>query len=376
SPGETAPTWTELEWRIAEAVSAMHGVSSLLGSVLRWQGPARWQRFLDEQRNHTLSRHQRVAALLRDIDTQARREGVAVTALKGAALHALGVYRAGERPMADVDLLVRGPDLERAARVLEQVGYAYSCTWWKHEAFVPRDAPAVAGFGEHAANPIKIDLHVRIFERLPVVEADITETVLGSRAEPGLNGYPTRAAMMAHLLLHAAGNMRARSLRMIQLHDIAGLAAHMSADDWNAVAPDPAQWWALPPLEFAARHYPRVIPPDVLATFARACPRHLRRACRQQALTDVSLSNPWIEAFPGIEWSPTPMDRVRYVVSRVWPDREMLTGRENLAQSHPWMEEHAWTRMPQWRRVLRWVRSRPARVETMHPVAAVLRGLR
>jgi Uncharacterised nucleotidyltransferase len=301
---------------------------------------------------------------------------VAITALKGAALHALGVYRAGERPMADVDLLVRSSGLEPAARVLRQMGYVNSSTSWKHEIFMPREAHAVTGFGENAANPIRIDLHVRIFERLTVAEPDITQKVLGSRPEPGLNGYPTNAALMMHLLLHAAGNMRTRTLRMIQLHDIAGLAARMNADDWDALTRETAQWWRLPPLELAARHYPGVIPPDVLANLARACAHHLRRVCRRQTLTDVSLSNLWIEAFPGIEWSPTRTDRVRYVVSRVWPDRETLDSRQSPAQAqhHPWMTGNPWTSLPQWRRILRWVRSRPPRVETMFMVAAALRG--
>ena len=372
-PTQAAPAWTALEWRIAEAAAAMHGVSALLGEVLHWQGPARWQRFLQEERQQTSSRHERVMDLLRNLDTLARREGVAMTALKGVALHALGVYRAGQRPMADVDLLVSGSDRVAATRVLEQAGYAGCCSSWKHDMFAPREAQAIVGFGESAANPVTVDLHVRICERLPVVEVDITQQLLVSQPEPGLNGYPTIAALMTHLLLHAAGNMRWRSLRMIQLHDIVGLAARLSADDWDAVAAAPSQWWALPPLDLASRYFPQVIPPDVLARLERACPRWLRRACRRQALTDVSLSNLWIEAFPGIEWSPTVLERVRYVVNRIRPAREVLVGREDVVRAMPWMAESAWVHMPQWRRILHWARSRPPRYETWHSVAAALR---
>jgi hypothetical protein len=372
SPIATAPDWTDLEWRMAEAASAMHGVSALLGDVLRWQGPARWQRFLQEQRHQTLRRYERVMDLLRDLDTLARHEGVAMTTLKGVALHALGVYRAGERPMADVDLLVRGSDRAAATRVLEQAGYTVCCRAWKHDMFAPREAQAIVGFGENVANPVNVDLHVRIFERLPVVEVDITQQLLGAQPGPGLHDYPTIAALMTHLLLHAAGNMRFRSLRMIHLHDIARLAARLKADDWDAVVGVPSHWWALPPLELASRHFPQVIPPDVLARLERTCPRWLRRACRRQSLTDVSLSNPWIEAFPGIEWSPTSMARMRYVVNRIWPSREVLISRQD-PPALPWMAESAWMQMPQWRRMLHWARSRPPRYETWHSVAAALR---
>src|SRR5688572_23487651 len=100
-PSREAPAWSDFEWRIAEVASALHGVSALLARRLQWKGPPRWQRFLEEQRHQTQVRHERIVALLTQFDALARREGVAMTALKGVALHALGLYRAGERPMAD-----------------------------------------------------------------------------------------------------------------------------------------------------------------------------------------------------------------------------------------------------------------------------------
>jgi hypothetical protein len=36
---QRAPDWSDFEWKIARAVSAMHGVSPLLSKTLRWQGP-------------------------------------------------------------------------------------------------------------------------------------------------------------------------------------------------------------------------------------------------------------------------------------------------------------------------------------------------
>ncbi len=45
-PGEAAPDWSDFEWQLARAVAAMHGVSPLLATQLKWQGPPRWQPFL------------------------------------------------------------------------------------------------------------------------------------------------------------------------------------------------------------------------------------------------------------------------------------------------------------------------------------------
>ena len=374
SPSSAAPVWTDFEWRIAEAASAMHGVSALLARRLPWQGPPRWQHFLDGQRHQTRQRHERICAFVRQIDTLARHEGVALTALKGVALHALGLYRAGERPMADVDLLVRERDRAAAVRVLERAGHGLCCDVWKHGVYAPRDAAEVVGFAEHAGNPIKVDLHVHIRERLPLVEVEITRMLLDTPTA-GLSGYPSAGALMAHLLLHAAGNMAFRSLRLIHLHDIARLAARLEVADWDVVAGLESPWWALPPLELASRYCGHGAPATVLGRLERACPRHLRRAIARRSLTDVSLSNPWIEAFPGIEWSPTGLDGLRYAVQRVRPRRETLAAREDTVRATPWMAESQWTRMSQWRRIAHWVRSRPPRYETMHSVAAALREM-
>ena len=379
NPSSTAPPWTDFEWRIAEAASAMHGVSALLARRLRWQGPPRWRRFVEEQRQQTEVRHARICAFVQLIDTLARHEDVAMTALKGVALHALGLYRPGERPMADVDLLVPEGDRPAAARVLEQAGHGLCCDVWKHGVYVPRKATEIVGFAEHAGNPIKVDLHVRIRERLPLVEVDITSLLMPANPRrgtefSGLHGYPSLGALMTHLLLHAAGNLAYRSLRLIHLHDIARLAKHLGPADWDVVAGLDSPWWALPPLDFASRYGGGVfVPPSVRRRLDRACPRRLRRAIARHALTDVSLSNPWIEAFPGIEWSPTRRDALRYAAERIRPRRETLAAREDAARAVPWMAESPWTRMSQWRRIVHWVRTKPPRYETMHSVAAALR---
>src|SRR5579883_2844784 len=79
------PVWSELEWRLAPAVAAIHGVSPLLAATLRWQGPPHWAGFLAEQRRHTLLRQRRIDALLATLDERARGAGIAMVALKGAA---------------------------------------------------------------------------------------------------------------------------------------------------------------------------------------------------------------------------------------------------------------------------------------------------
>jgi hypothetical protein len=374
-PTQGSPDWSDFEWLIARAVAAMHGVSPLLSRALHWPGPAGWVDFLEEQRAHTSRRHARIDELLLKIDRLTRKQGVAAMALKGAALHSVGLYAGGERPMADVDLLVRPQDAERTARLIQSLGFHESRTNWKERVFTPADDRAAASLGEHADNNIKIELHERIREGLPRQIADVSELIFPSRPQPGLNAYPSRAALMIHLLLHAAGSTVIQSLRLIQLHDVALLARRMEAADWNEVLEYRSKqrlWWALPPLQLTARYYSSTVPVCILRALKLDCPWHLERIYRERKLSDVSYSHLWVDAFPGIEWSRSVPEMLKYTVSRVRPSAKHIALRDMDAKTEGWASSDEWSRLSQSRRILRWVTSRPTRPVTMHVVRAAL----
>src|SRR4029077_16921272 len=131
SPGDVAPDWSETEWLVARAVAAIHGVSPLLAERLRWPGPTGWAQFLADQRAHTAKRFVRIQELLRLIANRARERGIGLIALKGAALHASGVYSVGERPMSDIDLLVRDEQSQGAVQLIQALGFHESHATWK-----------------------------------------------------------------------------------------------------------------------------------------------------------------------------------------------------------------------------------------------------
>lgn len=320
-PGSQAPDWPESDWRIARAAAALHGVSGVLAARLRWSGPPGWSAFLAEQRTQVRERAVRVEALLVSLDAAARAHGCAFVALKGAALHALGLYHPGERPMADIDLLVCEADAERMMRVLAGLGYRQTDASWKERVFELEGAPASGAFGERALNAIKVDVHTRISERLPRRDVDISGLILPAPPRPGGNPYPSRAALMTHLLLHAAGEMVFRTLRLIQVHDIALLCGQLSSADWEEVlyahGAQAPPWWALPPLALVERYYAGV-PPSVLAGVREACPEPLRRTSGRWVLSDVSYSDLRRSAFPGIDWTLTLRERLAYVGTRTW----------------------------------------------------------
>ena len=369
------PRWTELEWRLAEAAATMQGVAPLLcESTSQWNHPA-WRGFLATQREHVEQRHRRIDELLRRIDGRARAADLAMIALKGAALHALRIYAAGERPMADVDLLVRADDMQAATRLVLDLGYAHAFDHWRHRVFAPLAGRPREGLGEHRDAPINIELHAHLRERLPATGVDITDRVWARLPHAGLNSYASHGALMSHLLLHAAGNMCARTLRLVHLHDIARLASRMTPADWDfACAADAtgAPWWALPPLLLVGRYYRDAIPADVPVRLARSCPSWLKAIARRQTLTQISGSRLWVQAFPGIEWSRSAGEAARCVWSRIHPSQEKIRERADQVRTQFWLQGQNWAMTTHRRRALAWLTRRVPRADTLYAVCAAL----
>jgi hypothetical protein len=377
-PTNEAPRWTEFEWRICRAVAAMQGIASVLHQRLCWRGPEGWQTFLQEQRDQSVQRHGLIADLLSTIDSQARREGLALLALKGAALHAIGIYAAGERPMGDIDLLIRSCDGIKITRLLRDCGYEAAFSSNRHQVFKPRmrSVPTADRLGEHVDSPIKIEVHTCIEEHLPVKLVNITQFLCTPAMQAGLNPYPTKVSLLLHLLLHAAGNIRARALRLIQLHDIALMVARIQPNEWEellAIRPNgEGLWWALAPLMLTARYYPMTLPSSIFANLSAECPWLLCKLARRQRLADVSWSNIRIAAFPGLEWSRTPLEALNFAGSRIWPSRGARLELDLGAAEIPGASTVPWYGISHPARILRWIFSRPPRVQTLLCVRAAL----
>jgi hypothetical protein len=323
----------------------------------------------------TEKRHRRIEALAKLIDQHAREAGIPMVALKGAALHEMGIYRAGERPMADLDLLVEEPDMAGATKLLEAQGFDVEISFWRNRVFKAPGATVVGGLGEHCDYPIKVELHWRIHERLPLELTDISPVVFPTNPKPGINPYPSRLSLLMHLVLHAAGGMMNRDLRLVHLHDLALVCGGMQAEDWEEILrqgkSQQAPWWFLPPLQLARRYYPDIVPDEVLLRLRSACPARLRRAATRRSITDFSLSNLWVHALPGIEWARSGSEAFRYARGRVRPDAESQRARK-IDAANIWATHSSWLGLPQRYRILRWMTSRPTRPQTMYVVRETL----
>jgi hypothetical protein len=352
----------------------MHGISGLLArSAL--PAPAAFRAFLDDQRAHTAARHARFAELQDQIHDEARKAGIGLVALKGAALHASKVYAPGERPMADLDLYAPAPDADAAASIFARLGFRETPSTWKHRSFEPAEGSGCSRLGEHVSNSLKIELHTHLTERLPHEGIDIAPILFSAALEPGLQCYPSLHTFMAHLLQHAAGALVFRSIRLIHLNDIAIVARQMSRGDWEtmleSIAGGPGLWWAYPPLIVTSRYFD-AIPADVIETARRSCHWPLRLAARHQTITDLSLSNARISVLPGIAWARTAGEACTHVRNRLLPSAEQKAMRRLQARSVPASGDIAWARQTQARRALRLLFGSPGRPETLAAVHAAL----
>ena len=68
------------------------------------------------------SRNIRMMRVLARVAKRFNDAGVPIMALKGAALNLTLYTRADERPMTDIDLLIKPQDADQAARLLEELG--------------------------------------------------------------------------------------------------------------------------------------------------------------------------------------------------------------------------------------------------------------
>jgi len=375
-PSDSPPDWTAFEWAIARSAAAMQGVTALLANRLSWSGPPLWQSFMAEQKEQSLLRHSRISELLALIESAVRDANIVAVALKGASLRKLDLYLAGERPMGDIDLLVRPDDLPSVEIVLRKLDYVPAYTTRRHRVFEPRNKLAPSSFAEHADHPLNVEIHTVVAEPLPFSKVDITSCLWQPQAMPGLSAYPSVSELMLHLALHCAGNMRAHALRQIQFHDIATLGRKFAEDDWSRLLMEPgtrsSRWWLYPPLALAERYYAGSIPEGVLRESREACPVALRIATDRETLTNVSWSNLRIYAFPGVAWARTPLEALRFIRSRVSPSRAALNDMRVGRQSQSRPDPVPWYRISHGRRIWRWLFSNPPRVQTMASLRAAL----
>jgi hypothetical protein len=173
--------------------------------------------------------------------------------LKGAALNLTIYANPNDRPMQDLDLLVKPEDASAACKILESLGCLRTDVMVR-EDFFPRFHYEV-GYKSGDVSPVKLDLHVRPFRPLRYSRTVPVEA-LWSDAQV-VNIGPTRVfipspgGMLIHLATHAAvhGN-----IRRLWLEDIVRWVEAFGDDiNWSTFIDQTVAWQLVLPVRQALR---------------------------------------------------------------------------------------------------------------------------
>lgn len=201
----------------------------------------------------TAWRNIRMMRLLERLALHFEQARIPLMALKGAALHLLVLDNPGARPMADVDLLVRPQDADRARHLLEQLGGLRGEPLVREDFFPRYHYEVEYSFG--TVHPVKIDLHVRPFRPLRYAQClpddafwkHCREVPIGR----GRIRVPSTEHMLIHLAVHAAvhGAVEGRWLHDIHLW-IETYGGQLDGDRLTTTA---RQWGLAAPMRLALR---------------------------------------------------------------------------------------------------------------------------
>ncbi|HXO21998.1 MAG TPA: nucleotidyltransferase family protein [Thermoanaerobaculia bacterium] len=236
APPAEPPGYTPESWELLRRAAQVHGVAPLLGARMTrlgaW-GDHPFALWAADQLAANRLRIARMQAELAEVLAAFDAAGVPVMPLKGAVLAALVYPDPGERPMADLDLLLHVGDLLRGEEILAGLAYDKVFTGWKHVKFSrPGNREIVDPDREHPDNPRVLEVHPRCQERLREETVDLTDR-LWAAARPGeILGtrawLPSAETLWLHLLIHATHHVLMNRFRLTQLVDLVRLRPFLS----------------------------------------------------------------------------------------------------------------------------------------------------
>ena len=262
---------------------------------------------------------ERIAAAFNEAD-------MPLMVLKGAALNLVLYERPDERPMADLDLLVRTEQVERSLELLEAIGALRSQTLVR-EDFFPRyyyEIECTAG----DIDPVTVDLHVRPFRPLRYSRM-VPDDFLWERARPVRMGkasvlIPCPDDMLIHLAAHAAihGNAQGKWLEDIKRWT----DAWKNEIPWDRFVATAEAWHLSLPVEegirAAERTYGPVCPPEITRRLEQVRVNWRDRLALRQAPRDNE--HPVAHVLVNVLTTPQWRFTLGYLLAVVFPDRSHM----------------------------------------------------
>lgn len=224
--------------------------------------PSELAGWLADQDRLNEARIRRLLEELGEVLHALHRAAIETMPLKGAVLATRPGADPYRRPMADLDLLVRDDDRDRARAVLMELGYRRRPDRSRrptHDTFERPGNERVVSHEEHPDNPRRIELHVEVKRHLWgwVDDDDLTALLWRDATRGEVAGapatLPTDAALATHLAIHATSDLLMGRGRLLQWLDLAGLVPHV---DVAALAAAPHPRLVGPAVLLAARRLP------------------------------------------------------------------------------------------------------------------------
>jgi hypothetical protein len=146
---------TPLNWESVSEAARSHNMTELVYHNLKGLPnnsliPAGVMKSFKKTYHETVARNMYIYAELRNILAAFRSVELEAMALKGAALAASVYPDIGLRPMSDIDLLVKGDELEAADRIMTELGYSAVGGRENHFHLPPY---------QHAQKPLAVEIH-------------------------------------------------------------------------------------------------------------------------------------------------------------------------------------------------------------------------
>jgi hypothetical protein len=238
----------------------------------------------------------------------------------------------GTRPVADVDVLIAEPSVERAERALEDAGFIATTTlrlpyrrdWVRSKPRLPRSLEV-----DHEDNPIALDLHgslARVFSGTRRVDL----ATAGLATTPWKFGdVPTRVLaqplLTAFLAMHASEEIH--HLRLVRLFELITVIRRDTANgrlEWQALsdlfAATASARFCYPALALAEKLGPETVAPQILAD-ARAASSHMMRRVVDRLEPETCLRLDSRSLAERFMWAATPADALRCAAFALRPGR-------------------------------------------------------
>jgi hypothetical protein len=219
------------------------------------------------------ARNLRMMRLLERIAARFGEAGVPLMVLKGAALHLTLYEQPDDRAMADLDLMIRPEDVDRAFHLLEGLGGLRGEPLVRDD-FFPRFHYEIE-YTLGKIYPVKIDLHVRPFRPLRYSQIVPVDALWG-RAQTVSIGranilVPAADDMLMHLVVHASVHGFADGKWLTDIKRWGEV--HGGDIDWDRFLTTVRQWRLALPVRKAFQRVQRdlglVFPPQVASRLSR-----------------------------------------------------------------------------------------------------------